>query len=168
MWSRPIVSNAVTLDVNATYLTATGTRVPALVSLGFDPLDPVAITVRAPVGDPGLAMLAFARDLFLAADAGLADDADRPLRPHQPGQPAGTGDADVAWAGEARVEPVVRGGRRLLAVSVPRAGGRAVLEMSATRVTEFVRRTYTLVSREAEDVMLDLDLELALGLAALD
>ncbi|WP_242425147.1 SsgA family sporulation/cell division regulator [Frankia sp. EI5c] len=129
------------MDVNATYLSGAGNRAPALVSLAFDPLDPVAITMRAPVGDPRLARLTIARELLTGAGP----------RPPE--------------LGGLRVEPVLRGGRRLLAVSLPAAGGRAALEMSVTRVTDFVRRTYTLVPAEAEATMIDLDLDL--GLAAL-
>ncbi|EFC79608.1 hypothetical protein FrEUN1fDRAFT_7265 [Parafrankia sp. EUN1f] len=168
MWSRPIVSNVVTLDVNATYLTDAGKRVPALVSLGFDPLDPVAITVRAQVDEPRLAMATFARALFVVDDdrrAGPAGPAGLAGR-DEPDELAGLAGPDgPSVADGARVEPVVRGGRRLLSVSVPCPGGRAALEVSATRVSAFIQRTYTLVPVAAEAAMIDLDLDL--GLAAL-
>lgn len=173
MWSRPTVSTALAMDVNATYLACDGTRVPVLVSLGFDPLDPVAVTFRARAGDPGPARLTLARDLFTRATAPapapVPAPALAPVPDPPPADPAGVG-APQALATPSDgigpcVEPVLRGGLRLIAISLPGPQGRTALEMSATRVVDFVRRTYEMVPVEAEAALIDLDLEL--GLAAL-
>ncbi|MEX5636953.1 SsgA family sporulation/cell division regulator [Parafrankia sp. FMc2] len=175
MWSRPTVFTALAMDVNATYLACDGTRVPVLVSLGFDPLDPVAVTIRARSGDPGPATLALARDLFTratapaSASAPVPAPAPVPVPNPPPTDPAGGG-APQALAAPPDgigpcVEPVLRGGLRLIAISLPGPYGRSALEMSATRVVDFVRRTYEVVPAEAEAALIDLDLDL--GLAAL-
>ncbi|WP_018639983.1 hypothetical protein [Parafrankia elaeagni] len=157
------------MDVNATYLACDGTRVPVLVSLGFDPLDPVAVTIRARAGDPGPATLTLARDLFTRATAPAPVPVPAPVPDPPPAGPEGGGAPQALAAPSGGigpcVEPVLRGGLRLIAISLPGPQGRTALEMSATRVVGFVRRTYEVVPAEAEAALIDLDLEL--GLAAL-
>ncbi|CAI7974618.1 SsgA family sporulation/cell division regulator [Frankia sp. Hr75.2] len=146
MRGRPIVSNAVTMDVNATYLTGAeaGKRVPVLVTVRFDPLDPVAITLRTRVPDQRVLAWTFAREL-------LAEGDERPV-----------------GEGTIRIAPVLRERRRLLIVDLPSPGGPVTVELPASRVADFVRRTYERVPASAESTVLDLDLDLDLGLAALD
>ncbi|MCK9926513.1 SsgA family sporulation/cell division regulator [Frankia sp. Mgl5] len=136
MSRRPIVSDAVTWEFNATYLAENGERVPLPTSLRYDPADPIAITMSMWVTDQKAVVWTFARRLFV-------DGARR-----------------CAGLGDVRVRPIVRDRRRVLLIELSSPGGHAMIELPADRVSDFVCHTYDLLPASAEDAVVERDLEL--------
>lgn len=111
------------------------------VTLRYSAKDPYAVQALF-AGDDVAVEWVFGRDL-------LVDSLDRP---------SGEGDVQV-W-------PAVRGGARLVMISLSSPDGQAVLEGDAADIEAFLSRTLAMVPAGSESTLLDLDGEIAALLAA--
>ncbi len=104
---------------------------PVRVVFGYDPTDPIAVTLTAGAVGAGPVVWRFARRL-------LADGARRPV-----------------GLGDVRVRPIVLRGQPALALCLCGPSGTAELELPAREVAAFLWRTFAMVTADAEAGMID-------------
>ncbi len=117
-----------------------GPSLPVLAGLRYDAADPWAVRVAFQTGpeDDAVVEWMFARQL-------LTD-----------------GVRHTVGEGDVRVWPSMSGGDRVISLAMASPSGSALFEIDRDALVEFLQQTYVAVPTGAEEVVVDLDAELAL------